>query len=155
MSKLVRHFTAGTFIVHQSKVLLILHRKLNKWLPPGGHVDENELPDQCALREAKEEVGLKIKLISFANHLPKKFKTTKVLVQPFHVNVHQISKNHEHVGFVFFGKPIGKPKIKMNKKEIVKASWFSEKDLVKLKNLPDDVLFSANQAIEWLKWFHN
>jgi ADP-ribose pyrophosphatase YjhB (NUDIX family) len=32
-------------------VLLVYHRKLAMWLPPGGHVEPNELPDDAAVRE--------------------------------------------------------------------------------------------------------
>ncbi len=42
---------------------LIFHRKLKKWLPPGGHIDPNEMPSETAIREAFEETGLEIELI--------------------------------------------------------------------------------------------
>jgi 8-oxo-dGTP pyrophosphatase MutT (NUDIX family) len=48
-------FTVAIFVVHQHRVLLIRHRKLDKWLPLGGHVELDEYPDQAALREAREE----------------------------------------------------------------------------------------------------
>src|SRR5437773_1493766 len=32
-------FTVAIFVVHGGKVLLIHHRKLDKWLPLGGHID--------------------------------------------------------------------------------------------------------------------
>jgi len=44
---------------------LMLHRvkkkqdvNKGKWIGIGGHVEENEAPDECILREAKEETGL-------------------------------------------------------------------------------------------------
>jgi len=56
-----KHFTATTYIIQDGKVLLIPHSKLGKWLPPGGHVELNETPPECAIREALEETGLEIK----------------------------------------------------------------------------------------------
>ena len=50
----MRHFTVAVFVVHDGCVLLHFHRKLGKWLPPGGHVEDNELPDDAALREAQQ-----------------------------------------------------------------------------------------------------
>ena len=47
-------FTVAIFVVHDEKILLIHHRKLNKWLPLGGHIELDEDPEQAALREAKE-----------------------------------------------------------------------------------------------------
>ncbi|MCH7718966.1 MAG: NUDIX hydrolase, partial [Chloroflexi bacterium] len=33
-----RHFTATAFVVHRGKTLLHWHRKLEQWIPPGGHL---------------------------------------------------------------------------------------------------------------------
>ena len=49
-----RHFTATTYVIHEGKVLMHLHKSLGVWLPVGGHIDENETPEQAALREIKE-----------------------------------------------------------------------------------------------------
>ena len=46
-----RHFTVAVFVVWEGKVLLHFHRKLGMWLPPGGHIEEGELPDEAAVRE--------------------------------------------------------------------------------------------------------
>jgi hypothetical protein len=46
-------FTVAIFVVHDGKVLIIHHRKLDKWLPLGGHIELDEEPEQAALREAK------------------------------------------------------------------------------------------------------
>ena len=32
-------FTVAIFVVHEDRILLIHHRKLNKWLPLGGHIE--------------------------------------------------------------------------------------------------------------------
>ena len=39
-------------------VLLVHHRKLGRWLQPGGHADGEADPVRVALREAAEECGL-------------------------------------------------------------------------------------------------
>jgi len=56
-------FTVAIFVVHDRKILLIHHRKLDKWLPLGGHIELDEDPEQAALREAKEESGLDVELL--------------------------------------------------------------------------------------------
>ena len=56
-------FTVAIFVVHDGKVLLIHHRRLDKWLPLGGHIELDEDPEIAALREAKEESGLEVELI--------------------------------------------------------------------------------------------
>lgn len=40
----------------QGKILLVHHKKANLWLPPGGHVDNNEHPKQTVIREMEEEL---------------------------------------------------------------------------------------------------
>ena len=55
-----RQFTATVYIIEAQRTLLIYHRKLQKWLPPGGHLEANETPPEAARREALEETGMEI-----------------------------------------------------------------------------------------------
>ena len=57
-TELVREFTVAVFVVHEGRVLLLAHPKLGRWLPPGGHIEPNELPDEAAVREVEEETGI-------------------------------------------------------------------------------------------------
>lgn len=59
----LRHFAVAVFVVHERRVLLHYHRKLGKWLPPGGHIEANELPDDAAVREVLEETGIRARLV--------------------------------------------------------------------------------------------
>ena len=54
------HITAGCFIVDPAgdRLLLLHHRRLDRWLQMGGHVERDETPLAAALREAEEESGL-------------------------------------------------------------------------------------------------
>jgi len=55
------HVTASAFVVapDQASVLLIFHRKLGRWLQPGGHVEANDLDMiTAARREVTEETGI-------------------------------------------------------------------------------------------------
>jgi 8-oxo-dGTP pyrophosphatase MutT (NUDIX family) len=55
------HVTGSVWIVDASRtrVLLVHHAKLNKWVQPGGHADGDENILRVALKEAEEETGLK------------------------------------------------------------------------------------------------
>jgi 8-oxo-dGTP pyrophosphatase MutT (NUDIX family) len=55
------HVTGSAWIVNNdlTKVLLVKHAKLNKWLQPGGHADGDENVLRVALKEVDEETGLK------------------------------------------------------------------------------------------------
>jgi len=55
------HFTASGFVVspNGSSLLLIHHRRLDRWLQPGGHIDPVDLsPIAAAAREVEEETGV-------------------------------------------------------------------------------------------------
>lgn len=57
----VGHFTGSAWVVSAdgARVLLTHHRKLNRWLQPGGHADGDADLRRVALREACEETGLR------------------------------------------------------------------------------------------------
>ncbi len=60
------HITGSTWVVNgqRSKVVLLHHVNLKRWLQPGGHADGDEHVLRVALRELEEETGLRsVKLI--------------------------------------------------------------------------------------------
>ncbi len=54
------HFTGSAWLVSADgeRALLLHHRKLDRWLQPGGHADGDSDLAGVALREAEEESGL-------------------------------------------------------------------------------------------------
>lgn len=62
-AKLTKRYTVSVYIFTDAaprQALLLHHRKFNKWLPPGGHVEAWENPAEAAIREVQEETGLDI-----------------------------------------------------------------------------------------------
>ena len=59
-SLLTGHITGSAWIVSpdRQQLVLIHHRKLDRWLQPGGHADGDPDVAAVALREAREETGL-------------------------------------------------------------------------------------------------
>ena len=57
----VAHFTGSAWLVSADgeRVLLMHHRKLDRWLQPGGHADGERNLAAVALREAEEETGVR------------------------------------------------------------------------------------------------
>jgi 8-oxo-dGTP pyrophosphatase MutT (NUDIX family) len=58
---LAGHITAAAWVLNAERThaLLLHHAKLDRWLQPGGHVDESDVfPYDGALREAREETGI-------------------------------------------------------------------------------------------------
>jgi len=54
------HVTGSAIVVGERGVLLHLHKRMNLWLQPGGHIDPGETPWDAARREAEEETGLSV-----------------------------------------------------------------------------------------------
>ena len=58
-------YSVGAFVVifnKKGRVLLCHRRDLDIWNLPGGAVENGELPDEAAIRETREETGLKVKI---------------------------------------------------------------------------------------------
>lgn len=81
-SLLSGHMTASAWIIDDKKssVLLLHHKKLNRWLQPGGHADGDENISDVAYKEAFEETGLK-SLQFYSPHI-------------FDIDIHQIPRLH-------------------------------------------------------------
>jgi len=53
------HVTSSALVLGpDGRVLLHLHRRIGRWLQPGGHVEAGEPTEAAALRETREETGL-------------------------------------------------------------------------------------------------
>ena len=82
------HVTASAIVVGDPGVVLHLHKRLNMWLQPGGHIDAGESVDQAALREAREETGLQLRhFTNEINNLPRFI----------HLDVHPGPRGHTHL----------------------------------------------------------
>lgn len=115
---ITRDFAATTFVVHQERTLLLHHRKLRKWLPPGGHIEPNELPHEAALREVREETGLHAELLQQGALLG----DVRILPQPFCILLETIAPNHQHVDMIYFARVTG-GSLSHAEREVLAARW--------------------------------
>lgn len=140
-----RDFTATTFIVHEDMTLLLLHRKLGKWFPPGGHVEPNELPHIAALREVYEETGLEVELHSRGDQLG----TVAVLPQPYCILLEDINSEHQHIDLIYFAR-VTKGIMTYAEQESLAARWFSWSDLAE-EQIAEDIRSLGRKAIEFYR----
>ncbi|MGC8629259.1 MAG: NUDIX hydrolase [Candidatus Micrarchaeia archaeon] len=125
---------AGCIITKEGKVLLVRHKKLGVWLYPGGHVEENEQPHEAAKREAFEETGMRVRLVSCGG-IKISAKEAKSLPMPFVILLEHVPYKtgaHSHFDLVYVARPIG-GKATLNKKESTSIGWFSKEQIPRLK----------------------
>ena len=132
------------YIFNEDKVLLIHHKKLDLWIPVGGHIDKDETPNEALLREVKEEVGIDVDILNKSD-ISLKGNIKNGLAAPFYVNVHSVG-DHDHCCFFYICKLKNNKKIKINK-EIKNFNWFTKKDLNK-DYVPEDVRNIGIKAFE-------
>ncbi len=136
-----RDFTATTFIVKNGRTLLLWHKKIGAWLPPGGHIDANELPEEAARREVREETGLEVELLGGTYALD----NVRVLHTPVCILLEDISEDHQHIDLIYFARvKEGEPRI--NPREASKMRWYSSADLEN-REIADDIRQLGQQAI--------
>ena len=136
--------TVAGYIINEGKVLLIHHKKLKKWLPVGGHVEKDEIPDDAILREIKEETGMKAEIVK-NNILSNDGNVKRNTAIPFHTNVH-LAGDHDHYCLFYLCKTKDSNNLKINK-ELEDFGWFS-KDELNEERVPMDVRNIALKAFE-------
>jgi 8-oxo-dGTP pyrophosphatase MutT (NUDIX family) len=125
---------AAGYLVKKGKVLLVHHKKFNKWAPPGGHIEEDETPDEAVIREWKEELYVDIEIIPAHESAFSGDKNTRAIPMPFYIDLERDEVfDVPHVGYFFYVKMVGDKKIvNVLKKELYEAKWFAKEELPKL-----------------------
>ena len=139
-------FTVAIFVVHAGRVLVIHHRKLDRWLPLGGHIELDEDPEQAALREAKEESGLDVELLG--ERPPTTGAGARALMAPRFLDIHRITDTHEHIGMIYWARPKN-GSLTLAADEHHDIRWCSTEDLDELQPaMADAVKWYCRKAIE-------
>ena len=128
-----RHFCASAFIIdpYTKKILLVKHKKNKRWTQPGGHMEENETPEETALREAYEETGLRVRLLG------ERFPREEDFIRPLGIQCNRHSTGDTHIDIIYAAVPNDDTKEQLNVEESDDIGWFSREELEDLDCFPD------------------
>jgi 8-oxo-dGTP pyrophosphatase MutT (NUDIX family) len=147
-----RHFTATVYVVHDGATALHHHDRLGIRVPPGGHVERDELPHETAIREVEEETGLTPTLLAETPDV--EAPAGRALPEPTHLMLYDINVDadgnvgHQHIDHLYYAT--------VERREITPAEgeaapeawdWYRPEDL-RAADLDPDTVQLGLEAIE-------
>lgn len=133
------HYVATGYIYDQtsSRFLLIQHKKLGRWLAPGGHLEAGEEPHAGALREVREEIGQEGRVLDLLATPEVNTPSVPQLPAPFCILAETIpagprDDEHIHIDFVYIVEIDPTQVLTISEAEISLARWFSLEEIATL-----------------------
>ncbi|MEQ8211936.1 MAG: NUDIX hydrolase [Lacipirellulaceae bacterium] len=124
------HITGSAWVMNadRSRCLLVHHRKLGKWLQPGGHADGDANVARVAMKEALEETGLRS--LMFASPSPLDLDV-HVIPERRDADGNLIEDAHEHhdVRFLILAADEEEPVVSDESHDV---RWFTERELLEV-----------------------
>lgn len=147
-----KHSTSSTFVFSQGpdgwELGMVLQPRLGKVMVAGGHEEDDETSEECAVREVVEEMGVRIRLIDApAPSLPIGYPHPLV-AQPWWITELQVPRDnhldedHVHVDHVFVAvaddrTPVSEP--------VHEVLWLSEAQVAENPNIFEDTKILAKE----------
>lgn len=126
-----RQYCASCYCIdfNEGSVLLMYNKKLNKWLQPGGHINDEdlELPHEAAKREVYEETGIRIKIIGSSYD--------GINIEPIAV-AHYTNKVGDMIDIQYLGIPLTKTIANFENNKVV---WYKISDLENSMDVEDEI----------------
>lgn len=123
--------TTAVYILNSdNEILMLNHKKLGVWLPPGGHVEEKELIHEAAIREVLEEAGIEVDFIYESSRFSGiNDDRARLLPTPFLVELENLG-DHYHEDFVYLARARNSI---IHNRENHDMGWFSIEGAMALK----------------------
>lgn len=137
------HITGSAIVINPTaqRILLLHHRKLDRWLQPGGHCDGDPNPLAVAIREVEEETGL----------------TSPIPISEtiFDVDVHRIPTKgnipeHWHYDIRYLFTADDQKMLQKSEREAIDLRWFTLTELDQVK--PDESLSRVREKLCNANW---
>ncbi|AYE33738.1 NUDIX hydrolase [Clostridium septicum] len=146
----IMHITSSGYIVNKKrdKVLMIYHKIYNSWAWTGGHADGDDDLLYVAIKEAKEETGLK----NVTAVTPEIF-SLDVLTVDGHIKRGEYVSSHLHLNVTYLLEADEKEALTVNEEETKGVKWLPINELSKYCSEPyiiENVYNKLNKKINLL-----
>ena len=130
---MARHFCASAFVINpqDKKILLVKHHLFDKWVQPGGHIEDDETPEEAATREVFEETGIRTKLIG------ERFPREDDMIRPLGIQSNMKDNGDRYFTIIYAAVPNNIDEDILISNESTDAGWFSRGELENLSVFPD------------------
>lgn len=148
---MARNFCASVFVIdpRTRKILLVHHKKFDKWVQPGGHIETDETPEETALREVYEETGLKVQLLG------ERFPREDDYIRPLGIQKNRGSDGELHIDIIYAAIPINEIDANNYDEEIDGVKWYSREELEKINVFPDIKITMDYLIKQYIKVIHD
>jgi 8-oxo-dGTP diphosphatase len=127
-----QYFMCATVFIKNDaqEFFMFFHNRLQKFVPPGGKIDNHETPSDAAIREVLEETSMVVELISAS---PVSEKPC-----PFGIDDHEIIPGvRYHTDLIYLGK-VKDTSFKLDEREGHSGQWMSLDQIMAHPNILDD-----------------
>ncbi len=149
------HFTASAWTINQerTKVLMIYHNIYQSWAWTGGHADGESNLLEVAIRELKEETGVKnVKVLN------DNIFSLEIICVNGHVKRGKYISSHQHLNLTYLLEVDEKEILKMKEDENSGVKWINLEDVAKASNekwMIENVYQKLNDKLKNIKYIEN
>lgn len=127
----IAHFTASAWAVNKdrTKVLMIFHKIYNSWAWTGGHADGDNNLLYTAIRELKEETGVKN-----VNVIDNNIFSLEIITVDGHVKRGKYVSSHLHLNLTYLLEVDENEELKIKEDENTGVKWIDISEIDKYSN---------------------
>ena len=149
------HFTASAWTLNQerTKVLMVYHNIYQSWAWTGGHAEGESNLLEVAIRELKEETGVKnVKVLN------DNIFSLEIICVNGHVKRGKYISSHQHLNLTYLLEVDEKEILKMKEDENSGVKWINLEEVEKASNekwMIENVYQKLNNKLENMKYIEN
>ena len=138
-------FVASALVLNPAGDKLLFIQRVKEplvgfWLPPGGHLDDGESPDNAVIREVREETGLEVFFISSPDLEIQADERTRRIILPHIIQREFINYQHDHIDLIYLVRAFSEGPLKVESEQI--AMWMGKEAIEKMP-MPENVRQTA------------